>query len=37
MTILEISKDKSRFSRFQPRLDKNFYNLAKAKAFLGAI
>ena len=37
MTILKTSKDKSRFGRPQPRLDKIFYNLAKAKAFLGAI
>ena len=29
--------DKSRFNKLQPRLNKIFYNLAKAKGFLRAI
>ena len=37
MTILEASKDKFRFNRFQPRLNNIFYNLVKALGFLGAI
>ena len=37
MTILGTFKDKFRSNRPQPKLDKNFYNLAKVKAFLKTI